>query len=174
MVKPASTKTPASKPATPTKSQSPRASPPVAGRPLNQKPKALPNTNTAAKQTALDKLRSLIGGKNSIGSPAAPKSSPDTLHKTAVGDSKIPEARRVYLYIRRPAQTYKDAITNTEQKRPAKTAAVYYDRDTPVGRVVDMAGVNLGLKGTKLKLGPDTLEPGVPISKFAGKTLDIF
>lgn len=85
----------------------------------------------------------------------------------------MPENRRVYLRIRRPAQNYLDTITNTEQKRAAKIMALYYDRDTPVGRVIDMASVNLGLKGTKLMLGSEPLGASVPIGKFAGKTLDI-
>ncbi|PRT53891.1 CDC48-associated ubiquitin-like/zinc finger protein 1 [Wickerhamiella sorbophila] len=176
LVKPASTKPPpkpAQQPLTKT-ALLPRTPPPAAARPSDQKPKPLPSTNTAAKKTALDRLRSLIGGKNSTGAAASPKpSSEPPLHKTAVGDSKVPENRRVYLRIRRPAQNYLDTITNTEQKRAAKIMALYYDRDTPVGRVIDMASVNLGLKGTKLMLGSEPLGASVPIGKFAGKTLDI-
>lgn len=74
--------------------------------------------------------------------------------------------------IQRPARKYKDPLTNKDQVQPAKTITVFYDGEFKVGRVIDLAGVNLGFKGTTLKTTDGvSLDASGPISDYSGQTL---
>lgn len=140
-------------------SSTPRSAPGLAGvaaasraaaakspSPGPQQPKASP-----AKLAALERLRNFLGDKNKNKSKTAKpvkgsKSSATALFdlkRAALGDASIPTNLRTYVYVTRPATEYTDAISGKQEVRPEKTKALFFSRDWPVGRVLDIACTKL-------------------------------
>uniref|UniRef100_A0A060T2E8 ARAD1C31108p n=1 Tax=Blastobotrys adeninivorans TaxID=409370 RepID=A0A060T2E8_BLAAD len=148
-----------SSPSSSSSSSTPRSAPGLAGAaaasraaaakspsPSPQQPKASP-----AKLAALERLRNFLGDKNKNKSKTAKpvKNSKSSamalfdLKRAALGDASIPTNLRIYVYVTRPATEYTDAISGKQEVRPEKTKALFFSRDWPVGRVLDIACTKL-------------------------------
>lgn len=103
-------------------------------------------TTTAADRAkgALEKLRLWGAKQKESASRVLPKPKPstaaarivavNTLRKTAKGDEKLPEAKRVYLYVEAEAETAKAKFPKGQ---------FFYSKDWVIGRVLDAAAKSL-------------------------------
>ena len=102
---------------------------------------------------ALEKLRLWGAKQKESASRALPKPKPSTaaariaavstLRKTAKGDEKLPEAKRVYLYAEAEAATAKAKFPKGQ---------FFYSRDWVVGRVLDAAAKSLQVQNVNNKV----------------------
>jgi predicted nucleic acid binding AN1-type Zn finger protein len=103
-------------------------------------------------KSALEKLRLWGSKQKESASRVLPKPKPSTaaarivavnnLRKTAKGDEKLPEAKRVYLYVEAEAETAKAKFPKGQ---------FFYSKDWVIGRVLDAAAKSLQVQNINNK-----------------------
>lgn len=123
--------------------------------PVGARVRLLGDGTTAADRAkgALEKLRLWGAKQKESASRALPKPKPstaaarivatNTLRKTARGDEKLPEAKRVYLYVEAEAETAKAKFPKGQ---------FFYSKDWVVGRVLDAAAKSLQVQNINNKV----------------------
>lgn len=92
---------------------------------------------------AIEKLRGLISGKGRSYRGNWKPSAHAELKKAAQGDASVPESARIYVYVERPAKSYKNSLTGKQEIRPAKKLPLFFDKSLKIGQVADRAASRL-------------------------------
>lgn len=161
----------ASKPVQSKKTDSSNNKPRTVPQKLNKVPSG-PKPGGERAVAALERFKQLVGVPSKPKARASPVSL--EMKRSSLGDSSVPVLSRAYFKVSRPAQVYKDPLTNKDSTRPRKELAMYFDKTQTVGQLLDKASKHLGVNGKKLECANENIDLNTKISDLVqGSELNI-